>query len=156
VVLDQHDPGNAISAHRGSVAPSEPSTLYPSHHQRTPNHPLLRLLYEQTIVLPFMSQSNPMASSSSSSNFQLIINNALDLYKKRTKNDLVSHPLAAQLQFSKSPSQILAVLQQQVQGLDQSKRSDERWTRWVDPTVNVLYTLSETLGEGVGLVRLRT
>ncbi|KAF8490942.1 hypothetical protein F5888DRAFT_1080662 [Russula emetica] len=99
-----------------------------------------------------MSHSNPTASSSSSSNFQLIINNALDLYKKRTKNDLVSHPLAARLQFSKSPSQILAVLQQQVQGLDQSKRSDERWTRWLDPIVNVLYTLSDSLGEGVGLI----
>jgi hypothetical protein len=35
--------------------------------------------------------------SSSSSNFQLIINNALDQYKKRTKDDLVAHPLTAQL-----------------------------------------------------------
>jgi hypothetical protein len=101
-----------------------------------------------------MSHSNPAASPSS--NFQLIINNALDSYRKRTKNDLLSHPLAAQLQFSKSPSEILAVLQEQVQGLDQSQRSDERWTRWLDPTVNVVYTLSETLGEGVGLVRLRS
>jgi hypothetical protein len=102
-----------------------------------------------------MSHSNPTASTSSSSNFQLIINNALDSYKKRTKNDLLSHPLAAQLQPSKSPSEILAVLQEQVQGLDQSQRSDERWTRWLNPTVNVLYTLSATLGEGVGMVRLR-
>ena len=99
-----------------------------------------------------MSHSNPTASPSS--NFQLIINNALDTYKKRTKNDLLTHPLAAKLQTSKSPSQILAVLQEQVQGLDQSHRSDERWTRWLDPTVNVLYTLSTTLGEGVGVVRL--
>jgi hypothetical protein len=103
----------------------------------------------ELFVFPFISHSNPMASSSS--NFQLTINNALDSYKKRTKNDLLSHPLATQLQFSKSPSEILAVLQEQVQGrLDQSKRSDERWTRWLDPTVNVLYTLSKTLGEGVG------
>ena len=101
-----------------------------------------------------MSRSNPTASSSS--NFQLIFNNALDSYKKRTKNDLLSHPLASQLQLSKSPTEILAVLQEHVQGLHESQTSDERWTRWLDPTVNVLYTLSETLGEGVGLVRLRT
>lgn len=104
-----------------------------------------------------MSQAHPFASTSSNSNnFQLIINNALDKYKKRTKNDLLAHPLAAQLQSCNSPSAILAVLQQQVQGLDQSQSSDERWSRWLDPTVNVLYALSSTLAAGVGLVCLRT
>jgi hypothetical protein len=109
-------------------------------------------------TLPFMSHTQPTASSSSnqSSNFQLIINNALDAYKKRTKNDLLAHPLVTELQYCNSPSTILAVLQQQLQGLDQFQTSDERWTRWLDPTVNVLYTLSGTLGEGVGLVCLRT
>jgi hypothetical protein len=100
-----------------------------------------------------MSHAQPIVSSSS--NFQLLINNALDKYKKRTKNDLLAHPLAAQLQSCNSPSDILAVLQQQVQGLDQSRSSDERWSRWLDPTVNVLYALSATVGAGVGLVRLR-
>ena len=104
-----------------------------------------------------MSHTHPTASSSynQTSNFQLIINNALDAYKKRTKNDLLAHPLVTELQSCNSPSTILTVLQQQLQGLDQSRRSDERWTRWLDPTVNVLYTLSGTIGEGVGLVCLR-
>ena len=101
-----------------------------------------------------MSHAQPTASSSS--NFQLIINNALDKYKKRTKNDLLAHPLAAQLQSCDSPNAILAVLQQQVHGLDQSRSGDERWSRWLDPTVNVLYALSSTLAAGVGLVRLMT
>ena len=102
-----------------------------------------------------MSHTYPTASSSSNkaSYFQLIINNALDAYKKRTKRDLLAHPLVNELQSCKSPSAILAVLQQQLQGLDQSRRSDERWTRWLDPTVNVLFALSETLGGGVSLVR---
>ena len=97
-----------------------------------------------------------MASSFSisSSNFQLIINNALDAYKKRTKNDLLANPLAAKLQSCNTPSAILEVLQQQIQGLDQSQSSDDRWTRWLNPTVNVLFALSATLGEGVGLVCL--
>jgi len=105
-----------------------------------------------------MSHTHPTASSSSikASNFQLIIINALDAYKKRTKKDLRVHPLVAELQSCNSPSAILAVLQQQLQVLDQSRRSDERWTRWLDPTVNVLYTFSATLGEGVGLVRFRS
>ncbi|KAI0277944.1 hypothetical protein BGY98DRAFT_1176855, partial [Russula aff. rugulosa BPL654] len=92
------------------------------------------------------------SSSSSSSNFQLIINNALDAYKRRTKNDLLAHPLAVKLQSCNTPSAILDVLQEQIQGLDQSRNSDDLRTRWLDPTVNVLFALSATLGEGVGLV----
>ena len=106
-----------------------------------------------------MSHTHPTSSSSSSSNqastFQLIINNALDQYKKRTKKDLLAHPLITELQSCNSPTAILTVLQRQLQDLDQSQRSDGRWTRCLDPTVNVLYTLSGTLGEGVGLVRFR-
>ena len=107
-----------------------------------------------------MSRTHPTAasssSSSSSSNFQLIINNALNTYSKRTKNDLRAHPLASKLQSCDSPSAIVAVLQEQLQGLDQSRRTDERWTKWLDPTVDVLYAFSGILGSGVGLVCFRT
>jgi hypothetical protein len=51
-----------------------------------------------------------------------------------------------------SPGDILAILQQQVQ----SQSRDDRWTKWLYPTVNVLYVLSATLGEGVGLVSFGT
>ena len=102
--------------------------------------------------LGLMSHTNP--TSASSSNFQLIFDNALKAYGKRTKNDLLTHPLAAQLQNCNSPSNILDVLQQQVQDLDRSQRRNERWTRWLDPTVNVLYAFSDTLGDGVALVCL--
>ena len=97
-----------------------------------------------------MSHSYPTGPSSP--NFQLILNNALKTYEKQTKHDLLAHPLAAQLQACKSPSSILDVLQQQVQHLHQSRSSDDRLTKWLDPTVNVLYAFSETLGEGVSLV----
>ena len=100
----------------------------------------------------FMSRPPPAVIPTH--NFQLLFNNALKAYEKRTKNDLLAHPLAAQLQTCNSPGAILAVLHQQVQDLDQSRTADERWTRWLDPTVNVLYVLSGTLGEGVGLVCL--
>ena len=100
--------------------------------------------------------SHPQSTASSSSlNFQLIINNAFDKYKTRTGNDLPAHPLATQLQSCDSPSAILAVLKQQFQGQDQFRSGDDRWSRWLDPTINVLYTLSSTVGAGVGLVCLR-
>jgi hypothetical protein len=101
-----------------------------------------------------MSHTHP--TSASSSNFQLIFDHALKAYEKRTKNDLLTHPLAAQLQHCNSPSSILDVLRQQVQELNQSQRRNERWTRWLDPTVNVLHAFAETLGEGVSLVCLNS
>jgi hypothetical protein len=107
-------------------------------------------------LLAFSFMSHAQSTGSSSSNFQLIINNALDQYKKRTKSDLLAHPLAAQFQCCGSPSAILAVLQQKVQVLDRSRSNDERWSRWLDPTANIVYSLSATLGAGVGLVYLRT
>jgi hypothetical protein len=100
--------------------------------------------------LPLMSHTHP---TSTSSNFQLVLDNALKLYKKRTKNDLLKHPLAHRLQFCNSPASILTVLQEQVQQLNQSQRSN---TKWLDPTVNVLLTFSEALGEGVGSVCFKT
>ena len=96
-------------------------------------------------------EPQPTASGSSSSNFQLIINNALEAYQKRTKKNLLDHPLASQLQTCDSPGDILAVLHQQIQCLDQSRGADERWTKWLDPTIHVLFTLSQTFGT-VGLV----
>ena len=101
-----------------------------------------------------MSHSRATVSESSSNlqaNFRLILDNALKDYKKRTKKDLLVHPLASQLQACESPGDILAVLQQQIQGLDQSGSADERWTKWLDPTINVLLTFSQTVGT-VGLV----
>ncbi|KAI0279592.1 hypothetical protein BGY98DRAFT_1175995, partial [Russula aff. rugulosa BPL654] len=88
-------------------------------------------------------------TSSTSSNFQLIFDNALKKYKKCTKTDLLKHPLAGRLEACNSPSSILAILQEQIQELDESQR---RNTEWLEPTVNVLHTFSETLGEGVGSV----
>ena len=127
-----------------------------SAHNPLPN--LLRTVIVLTctsklLALPSMSHSRRTVSSS---NFQLIINNALDKYKKHTKKDLLAHPLAARLQSCNSASAILAVLQQQVQELlSHSRSSDERWSRWLDPTVNILYKLCSAVA-GVGLVCLRT
>ncbi|KAH8977721.1 hypothetical protein EDB92DRAFT_2108475 [Lactarius akahatsu] len=97
-----------------------------------------------------MSQvpSNPITSSM---DFGKIFGAALEAYRKQTKKDIASHPLATQLQSCDSPSAILAILRAQLQAFDQSQSADERLTKWLDPTVNVLYAFSATLGEGAGL-----
>ena len=101
-----------------------------------------------------MSQTPPNASSSSSSSFQSVLNAALDAYEKKTKHKLLIHPLAARLQSCDSPTAVLSVLQDLIQKFDRRRRSDERLTNWLNPTVNVLYSFSSTLGQGVALVSL--
>jgi hypothetical protein len=96
--------------------------------------------------------SHTYSTSTSCPNFHQIFNTTLTAYKNRTKNDLLAHPLAAQLQACDSPGAVLTILQQQVQELDQSRSSDERWSKWLTPTVNVLFAFSTALGEGIGLV----
>ncbi|KAH8987657.1 hypothetical protein EDB86DRAFT_2094861 [Lactarius hatsudake] len=51
-----------------------------------------------------------------------------------------------------SPEAILTVLEGKANELNQSRSSDERLTKWLNPTVNILNALSSTLGEGVSSV----
>ncbi|KAI9438059.1 hypothetical protein H4582DRAFT_232808 [Lactarius indigo] len=97
-----------------------------------------------------MSQTS--TTSATSSRFQDIFNAALKSYQKQTKKDLIAHPLGSQLQSCDSISAIVAVLQDQVREFDQAHSGDERLTKWLIPTVNVLYAFSAALSEGVGLV----
>ncbi|KAH9056256.1 hypothetical protein EDB87DRAFT_1264572 [Lactarius vividus] len=92
------------------------------------------------------------STASSSSNLQAIFCASLETYNKKTKKNLLAHPLMGQLQTCNTPTDILAVLRTQVQQFDQSTSGDDKFTKWLNPTVNVLYAFSAALGEGVGLV----
>ena len=127
--------------------------------QTSPNIPRRLLTTNTHRYLPVLITYSLMSHShltATSSNFQVIINNALKAYEKCTKRDLLTHPLASQIQACDSPSAILTILQQQVQGLDQSRSGDNRWIKWLDPTVKVLYVFSSTLEERFALVSLGT
>ncbi|KAF8492403.1 hypothetical protein F5888DRAFT_1806836 [Russula emetica] len=91
------------------------------------------------------------SASTSRSNFASIFNAALESYKRKTKKDLASHPLLPDLQTCESPEAVLTVLRDQVPAFNESRNSDDGLTKWVTPTVNVLYSFSETIGQGVGL-----
>ena len=95
-------------------------------------------------------------TSSGSSRFQTIFHAALKSYQKQTKKDLLAHPLASQLQSCDSTTAIRALLQAQVREFDKSHSGDERLTKWLGPTVNVLYAFSAAVSGGVGLVSLYT
>jgi len=91
-----------------------------------------------------MPMPTPM-NTPSVSNFQSTFNYALLTYKKRTREDLFTHPLARRLRSCDSPQATLSVLQEQTS-------SDDRLSKWLSPAVNVIYAFSSSLGEDVGLV----
>ena len=97
-----------------------------------------------------MSTSNSTIVSFST--FRSIFHAASKEYRKKTGQDLRTHPLAAELDHCDSPDATSEILQNQANALDDAGKSDQTLMVWLNPTVNVLYMLSATLGEGVGLV----
>lgn len=95
--------------------------------------------------------TNPSTSNSHSS-FVSIFNAALETYKRKTKEDLASYPLLPSLQSCNSPEAVLTVLREQIPAFNQTQNGEDGLTKWVTPTVNVLYAFSATIGQGVGLV----
>jgi hypothetical protein len=95
-----------------------------------------------------MSKNPPEAASSSK--YEVIFDNTLKAYKKKTGKDLASDPLLCRLETCNSPDSVLALLRQQIPGFDQSRSGgDERLTNWVNPMVHVLCTFTTIIGGAV-------
>ena len=125
------------------LPPTQPQGVYLSMTQP------LRISSPRTIM------SAVPSASTSHSNFVSVLNAALETYKRRTKKDLASHPLLPNLQSCESSEAILAVLREQIPAFSQSQNDDDELTKWVTPTVKVLYSFSATIGGGIGLVGIR-
>jgi hypothetical protein len=94
------------------------------------------------------------STSTSQFTFVSIFNAALESYKRKTKKDLASHPLLPILRSCDSAEAILTVLRDQIPAFSKSQSGDDGLTKWVAPTVNVVYAFSAMLGQGVGLVNI--
>jgi hypothetical protein len=108
--------------------------------------------HQLSLSSPRSIMSADPSTSTSNSNFASIFDAALKSYKRKTRKDLTSHPLLPRLQSCDSPEAILTALREQIPESNQSKNGDGRLTKWISPTVNVLYAFSATVGQGVGLV----
>jgi hypothetical protein len=137
----QHGLGNLRDIQRGETVRMLTSTFQPMYQHLDMSQSLASISKTpETIV--------------SSPNFKVIFEKALKAYKTKTNQDLTAHPLASELHACNSPTAILTILQDQVHQFEQSRSADERLRRWLNPTINVLYAFSETLGRGVGLVHI--
>ena len=105
----------------------------------------------QTPLAIPMSTSDQTAGPSTD-NFTAIFNAASVEYQTLTGKSLDTHPLAARLDSCHNPEAISDVLRTQAQAFSKFRKGDERLMAWLDPTVHILCTFSDTLGEGVGLV----
>jgi len=119
-------------------------------HPRSPTE-----IYQNTVVVTQMSTSNQITDPSTS-NFTAIFDAALQEYKSLTKKDLATHPLAAAIEGYNTPDSILNVSRKQASAFDKFRKGDDKLMEGLTPIVNILFTFSETLGEGVGLVSLHS
>jgi hypothetical protein len=99
-----------------------------------------------------MSASNQTAGPSID-NFTAIFNAAIDEYQRLTGKRLDTHPFAAQLNTCQNPEAISNIFRAQEQAFNKILKGDERLIEWLDPTIHILSIFSDTLGEGIGLVR---
>jgi hypothetical protein len=101
-----------------------------------------------------MSQSR--LTTTSSSHYQAIFDDALEIYRKKTGEDPLSHPLRAELESCNCPIDVLTVLRQQFLVLDQRGNGTGGLMTLLNSTVKVLSAFSATLGQNIGLVSLRS
>ena len=98
-----------------------------------------------TLSKPGSSTPPPIALSAFHSKFS----DAMRTYSRRTKIDLVFHPLAAVFQSCNDPGVALSLFQRSAH---RPRINDESLKDLLSPTFIGLYSLSPSVKEGVGLV----
>lgn len=96
--------------------------------------------------------STNLQASTSTLHFQPIFDKALKEYRRKTGKELSTHPLADEIKGCDSPEAILTLLRGKANELNGSQSRDERLTKWLTPTVNILIALSASFGQGIGTV----
>lgn len=100
-------------------------------------------------ILP--SHPHPMSTSFQSANlstdnFTAIFDAASSEYQSVTGTCLDSHPFNTQLSSGDTPMAISEILRIKAQAFDERFGGDEDLMTWLDPTIQILLTLSATLG----------
>ena len=105
------------------------------------------------ITRPYLS--NLMSSTiTSSSNFQSILDVALESYATQTGIDLTKHPSADKLQNCRSPSDVLQILSERESAFKDYRGQYRNLIGRVQPIIQVIHAFSAVLGEVASLVSL--
>ena len=95
--------------------------------------------------------SNSPTADPSASDYDKILGNALNDYKKQTGQDLSTHTFALKPSNFESPEAVLEVLQGKVQAFDDD---NEMLMTWLKSYVHLLFTVSRMLWESTEAVSL--
>jgi hypothetical protein len=85
-------------------------------------------------------------------NFTAIFNAAIIEYQTLTGEPLDTHPFATQLDTCQNPEDVSDLFRTQARAFSKFCKGDEKLMAWLDPTIHILLTFSDTLGEGICLV----
>jgi hypothetical protein len=109
-----------------------------------------------TLLLTSLTNLRMSSSSEtlvSSSQFKAILDASLSEFKTKTGNDLTGNPLAKELKSCESSEAVLDIIQRQAKAFDKFRDGDKWLMKWIGPLVDVLFTISSTVGAGVSIVR---
>jgi hypothetical protein len=87
------------------------------------------------------------------SQFKAILDAALSEYKTKTGIDLTDNPLAKELQSCDSAEAVQDIIQREAKAVDKFRDRNKWLMKWINPSVDVLFTISSTLSAGVSIVR---
>jgi hypothetical protein len=88
-------------------------------------------------------------TTTSSSNFRLIIDAALDNHKEQTGIDLTMNQLGDRLQHLDG---VLEIFQERENQFKDYRHRNRKLMNFIKPAVQVLHALSDTLGEAITVV----
>src|SRR6266702_2464800 len=102
-----------------------------------------------------MSPPSSSQTPTPSVRFKSILDDALNRYKQKTGKDLPAIWLDTGLTSCESVDAVLGILQGQAKALEQTSPGNQKLINRIWLSVDVLSTVSATLGEGFSLVLIR-
>ena len=119
---------------------------------------LIILVRRSTCIQPNFPRSCPALMSfitTSSSNFEFILDAALDSYTKQTGIDLTKHSSADKLQNIHSPEDVIQLLLERETAFKDYRDKYHKLIDSLRPFVQVVHAFSGSVGEAAGLVSSR-
>src|SRR5712672_3114558 len=91
-------------------------------------------------------------TSTSSSNFQSILENALRDYTKETGVDLAKYDFAKRLERCNSSDEILWLLREKAKKFKEYREKNRKLINWITPVVQVVHAFAGALAEASSLI----
>ena len=103
-----------------------------------------------------MSSTSHAISTTPTSIFKVVLDNALKDYTEKTGIDLAKYDFAQQIEGYNSPYEVLRLFGEKERQFKEHRERNRRLINWITPVVQVVHVLSGSLGEAINLVSCHT